>query len=236
MAIGTPVGSEFQPVSPYTVTTRACAVPTGTSDGDILVAYCVLSQDDNTATGFTVNSGTWAQTTFARTTQIGLTGVLIKQWNTGDPTTYTFGKSGSSLSGTFGVVMVRVPGAKATPNVAPTATNQTAQSTSITCPAVTVPSGLPSNALVISFYHVYYSLTAKAATDTMTPRSGHTEMCDQSDDWVSMGACTLSSGAATVAASAATGTSSTSGAWGRGVTLVMEPSVTATPTKFFVAY
>lgn len=227
MAIGTITGSEYATFTD--ATTRTCAVPAGTADGDTLVAYVVLSQDDTAASAITVTSGTWAQTGFARTTAIGRSAVLIRTWNTGDPTTYTFGKTGSATSGTFAVVMVKIPGSNPTPVVAPTATNQATQSTSIACPAVTVPSG--DDHLVVRFYHTYYFNASKDGTDTLTAPSGFTERSDQSDEWCSVGAATLLRGVGTQAAGNATASGSDTAARGRGVSLVFAPgsqSITAT--------
>ena len=234
MAIGTITGSEF--VSTLgDAATRDCPVPAGTGDGDILVAYCVLSQDDAAATG--IASTGWTSYPFAQATGIGRTAVLIKAYNAStDPPpvtgAFTFTKiPAPGSSGTFAVVMIKVPGANATPAVAPTNADQVsppAPINDISCPGVTVPAGLSDQAVVIRFYHTYYYLAAKNNTDTWTPPAGFTEQADQSDDWCSIGASTLLSGAGAVAPANAVASGNTGGAYGRGVTLVLAPTAVAT--------
>ena len=226
MALGTPTGSEF---AVYTdAATRDCAVPTGTADDDVLIAYAVLSQDDAAATG--IAGPGFVEYPFAQATSIGRTAVLARRWNTGDPTTFTFTKTGSATSGTFAVEMIKVPGAEWSSGagfaVAPVKTDQAAAGTAVSCPAVTVPAGLPSNAMVVRFYHTYYFLATKDGTDTWTPPAGHTELCDQSDEWCSIGAAVLLRGAGTEVAANATASGSVAGALGRGVSLVVAPAVT----------
>lgn len=229
MPIGAVAGAEYV-ANTGDAATRDCAIPAGTADGDLLIAYAVLSQDDAAATGITAPG--FVEYPFAQATSIGRTAVLARRWNTGDPTSFTFSKSGSASAGTFAVVMIKVPGAEWSSGagfaVAPAKTDQAAASTAVNCPAATIPAGLPDNALVVRFYHTYYFSAAKNSTDIWTPPSGFTEQADQSDDWCSIGAATLLRGSGTQAAAAATAGGSTAGALGRGISLVVAPAAVAT--------
>lgn len=228
MGIGAIAGSEYQTFAD--AVSRDCAVPAGTADGDLLLAYAVLSQDEAAATAIACPG--FVEYPFPQATSIGRTAVLARRWNTGDPASFTFTKAGSTAAGTFAVGMMKIPGAEWSSgsgfSVAPAPTNQAAASTAVSCPAAVVPSGLPDQALVVRFYHTYYYSAAKAGTDTWTPPAGFTEVIDQSDEWCSLGGAVLLAGAGSQAAAAATAGGSQAGALGRGVTLVVAPAAVAT--------
>ena len=236
MPIGTISGSEWVAAAgTANVVQRDCPVPVDTADGDFLVAYAVLSQDDAAATGI-LSAGWDVAATFARKSTAPATGVsavLTRVWNDGDPTVFTFTKTGSALSGTFSVVMVKVPGANPTLPFAPTALNGTSDnSASVTCPSVTVPSGLASDAAVIRFYHIYYYSAAKINTDTwsISLMTSFTEYADQSGDWASVGAAARLAPAGSVANPVATAGGFQAGSTGRGVSMVVTPAVVVAPT------
>jgi hypothetical protein len=210
--------------------TRDLTFPNTTADGDWLVAYAVLSQDDTAATGITGDSFT-VNATFPRKTtspNIGISAILTRIWRDGDPLTYTFRKTGSTTLATFSVVGMKVPGASNLLST-PTATDQTAVGTAVTCPAITVPSNANGDSLVIRAYHTYYYNAAKVNTDTwaITNLTGFTEYADQSGDWASVGMSARLVTSGSVAAQAATAGGSQAGAAGRGVTLCLQPAAAA---------
>ena len=225
MPLGTLTATEYDPTNPD-VTSRALAVPEDVEHGDLLVAYCALSQDDVTATNITVSAGTWIATTFPAVAEIGLSAVLTKTWNTGDPMIYTFGKAGSAVPGTFAAVLVKI-GNPGLVSVTAIATNQPAWSTSVKCPGVTVPPAEADSA-VINFYHTYYYSLAKVGVDTWT-RPGATELADQSDEWCSIGASYVTSPAGAIGEANAIAGGAQGGVRGRGVTLVVAPAVGSGP-------
>lgn len=233
MPIGTITGSGYGLAAGPNVTERDCDVPAGTADGDVLLAYAVLTQDDVSATA--ISSTDWDATQFPRETPagipaIGLSAVLKRVWNTGDPTTFTFTKNGTFGAGSFGVVMIKVPGADSAYSVAPMATPQANTDATVECPAATVPAGLPSDGVVIRFYHLYYYMATKGGTAVWTPPTNFTEQADASDEWLSMGAATRirTSGAEAIGAATAAGSA---GAPGRGISLVLAPAVAATGSE-----
>lgn len=225
MSLGTLRGSEYQSFAD--ANTRTSEIPSDTEDGDLLIAYAALSHEDTAATGITVNSGTWATTVFPRVSEIGLSAVLTRVWHDGDPTVYTFGKTGSTTPGTFAVVIVKV-GNPGDIVVTPVATNLPVSSTAVVCPGAVVPPA-DGDSAVIRFYHTYYYQPSKAGTDTFQQPSGHAELCDQSDEWCSIGASYVTSPAGEVSGAVAVAGAYTSGARSRGVTLVVAPAADPAP-------
>jgi len=232
MPLGAVAGSTADMASGQNVTERDVTVPTGTADGDILVAYAGLTQDNVTATAITGNGGFAAVATFPREAtgdgDTGLSAVLMKKWQTGDPTVYTFQQNGGA-AGSFQVNMIKVPGADIVPSVAPTRTNQATRDLTVECPDVTVPE---ADSLVVRFYHKYWYDAAKTGTPVWTPPAGHTEQCDSSGEWMSMGTATLAMGAGNSNGVAATSTAgNANGSPGRGVSLVLKSASTTEPVQ-----
>lgn len=172
------------------VTSKTVAVPTGAAAGDLMICFVVCSQDDTTITNYTI-SGTgdantnWQGTFFPRATNQRAAKVFWKIRQSGDPTSYTVAKVGGSSTSML-VHMVAVPGADPTNPLieGPTNQNTNGGTEPIVAPAMTVPSGLPDQAMMVTFHTcvVFISGGANGTNRWDTP-SGMTELIDRGLDW-----------------------------------------------------
>lgn len=175
------VGASTSVGTPTTNTQKACNKPTGLANGHFMVAIVARDQDAVGVTGFT--SSGWQQAAFfARTTSYPSVGILWKFAGSSEPTSYTFTSTGATSTDQFGIHILAFSGVNTSDPFVVDAvkTDASGASTSVQAPGVTIPAGLPAQAMMVSAY------LALGSAMTWSPPSGMTECSDDGDTWLQM--------------------------------------------------
>jgi hypothetical protein len=163
-------------------TSQSCTKPAGVANGHFLVAIASRDNDATGVTGFS-SSGWQQQTFYSPSGGFPSVGILWKFAGSSEPSSYTFNQSGTSSADQFGIHILAFSGVDTSDPflVDPAKTDSSGSSSSVPAPGVTIPSGLPAQAMMVcAFLGLGSSTTWSAST------SGMTECTDDGDSWLQM--------------------------------------------------
>lgn len=175
----------FAPPDPLGSTnTGTCDKPPGTVVGDLLVAGVARSQSGAATTGFTAPG--WTVSTFhAGNASQGPSQVLTLPAGAAEPANYTFTSTTFTGTDNWEIMIVALTGADLVNPIAVAAasTDQGAAASAVDAPTLTIPAGLPDNALLLCLhYGIIYNATPNLYG--FTPAAGMTEQEDQGSNWL----------------------------------------------------
>ena len=214
------VGAASSVTDPSSNTTSSsCSKPAGVANGHFLVAFASRDNDATGVTGFS-STGWQLQTFYSPSGGFPSVGILYKFAGSSEPSSYTFNHSGTSSADQFGIHILAFSGVDISDPflVDPAKTDTSTSSASSTAPGVTIPSGLPAQAMMVcAFLGLGSSSTWSAGS------SGMTECTDDGDSWLQMS--TYREARPAGASGAKTVTSSGSLQGRRGISFALRPLV-----------